>query len=367
MLRLRAGLGHLDLDGLAPAEEQDILDHWSRCDPVRHGGDGPSGEASDQGSSPEVPVSGRSAKDWTLHHEHIVFAATQAAIASGRGTHIMLHAAALALPETRQALALTAASGTGKSTATRRLGHHLAYLTDETTIVDPTTRRITPYAKPLSLYGPSGVRPKHQHGPDQLGLGPTLDDAVLARIAVLDRVRDGEEKVIARAEPMDMVTAVSELAPQSSSLSLLPRGLVTLCELLDAQGGAVRLVYREAEDLLPVVQELLSAPATPVAPTWEALTEQELTASLPGSEGGHGRIAADDGILTQDGGLLLLHETELTVLSGLGAALWLHLDVARTPAELVARLAEETDVPADAEQIVLQGLEDLSGRGLLQR
>ena len=368
MLRLRAGLGHLDLDGLSPEEEAEVRRHWSRCD-VREIATEEDAEthSEDQRRCAEVPLLSRTGADWTAFHEQVVYDATKAAIASGRGSRVMLHAAALALPETGCALALTAASGTGKSTATRRLGRHLAYLTDETTIVDPATGRITPYAKPLSLYGPSGVRPKDQHGPDQLGLGPTLEDARLVRVAVLDRVREGTEDVQARAETLDVVTAVSELAPQSSSLSRLPRGLVTLCELLDAQGGAVRLVYREAEDLLPVVRELLSAPAEPIASTWDALTEEELTASLPGTPEAAARTEADDGIIMDDGRLLLLRGTEMTVLNGLGAALWLHLDVARTPAELVARLAEETEVPDDAEQIVLQGLADLGDRGLLQQ
>lgn len=368
MLRLHVGLGHIDVDGLAPQEETDIRRHWSRCDVRDHEPPAAADEDDEHRcAADQVPRLTRTSADWTAFHEQIVYDATKAAIASGRGTHIMLHAAALALPKTKQALALTAASGTGKSTATRRLGRHLAYLTDETTIVDPQTRRITPYAKPLSLYGSSGVRPKHQHGPDELGLGPTLEDAELARIAVLDRVREGDEEVLARAEPMDIVTAVTELTPQSSSLGRLPRGLVTLCTLLDSQGGAVRLVYREAEDLLPVVQDLLSSPAAPIDPAWDALTEEELTASLPGAVGARARTEVDDGVLTDDGRLLLLHGTELTVLSGLGAALWLHLDVARTPAELVERLAEETDVPDDAEQIVVQGLDDLAERGLLRR
>lgn len=368
MLRLHVGLSHIDVDGLAPQEEAEVRRHWSRCDVRDHEPQATAdGDEEHRCAADQVPRLTRTSADWTAFHEQIVYAATKAAIASGRGTHIMLHAAALALPKTKQALALTAASGTGKSTATRRLGQHLSYLTDETTIVDPQTRLITPYAKPLSLYGPSGMRPKNQHGPDELDLGPTLQDAELARIAVLDRVREGDEEVLARAEPMDIVTAVTELTPQSSSLSRLPRGLVTLCTLLDSQGGAVRLVYREADDLLPVVQELLSSPAAPVDPAWNALTEDELTASQPGSVGARARTEADDGILTDDGRLLLLHGTELTVLSGLGAALWLHLDVARTPAELVERLAEETDVPDAAEQIVVQGLEDLTERGLLRR
>lgn len=128
----------------------------------------------------------------------------------------------------------------------------------------------------------------------------------------------------------------------------------------------MRLVYREAEDLLPVVRELLSRPAGPVEPTWEALTESELSASHPGSQGAYTRAQADDGIITADGRILLLHATELTVLSGLGAALWFALDVAGTPTGIVGRLAETVEIPEDAEQIVVRGLEDLVARGLLQ-
>ncbi|TFI18288.1 hypothetical protein E4A41_14845, partial [Micrococcus endophyticus] len=88
--------------------------------------------------------------------------------------------------------------------------------------------------------------------------------ARLARIAVLDRVRDPAGPVLPRAEAMELVAALKELVPQTSSLSRLPRGLVTLCRVLDAAGGAQRLVYAEAEDLRDVVADLLAAPPTPV-------------------------------------------------------------------------------------------------------
>lgn len=356
MLRLTTGRGHLDVAGLTAEEQDKVTRCWSRCDPQEL-----------SGRAPEEAGLVRDSTPWAAFHERLVHATTTAAITSGRGTHIMLHAAALALPENGRALAMAAASGTGKSTATGTLGRHLAYLTDETLIVAPDTLAITPYAKPLSLYGPSGRRPKVQHGPDELGLGPTLAEGQLAAVAVLDRVRDGDEPVTARAEPLDLVDAVSELAPQSSSLGRLPRGLVALCDVLDRLGGAVRLVYREAEDLLPVVRSLLTDPAAPLERSWDPLTPDELTASVPGEPDACSRTDADDGVLTADGRLMLLRGTELTVLSGLGAALWFNLDVARTPTELVEAIAPEGPVPEDAEQIVARALMDLADRGLLQR
>ncbi|MDX7183432.1 hypothetical protein SJ321_24440, partial [Enterobacter hormaechei] len=90
-------------------------------------------------------------RSWLDWHENLVFLATSRAIESARGTHLMFHAACLAAPDTGAAIVLAAASGTGKTTATRRLGPHYAYLTDETAIVDPADRSVTPYPKPLSL------------------------------------------------------------------------------------------------------------------------------------------------------------------------------------------------------------------------
>lgn len=355
-LRIGAGRGAVTVSGLTGAERDEVHRSWARCgiETVAL-----SGEADARRET-------EAARSWLQWHEDLVFLATSRAIGAGRGTHLMFHAACLAAPDTGAAIALAAASGTGKTTATRRLGPHYAYLTDETAIVDPADRSVTPYPKPLSLLEPGGSRPKTQRGPDELGLGPTRADAVLARIAVLDRVREAAAPVPARAEPMDVVTALQHLVPQTSSLSLLPRGLVALCSLLDALGGAQRLVYAEADDLRPVIDDLLAAEPEPVDSAWEPLDAAELAASAGAAEPGAVRRAAvADGILAADGRLVLLAGTTLTVLDGIGPAVWFALESPLTPERIVARLAEDGPVPADAAERVAEAVAALEGAGLL--
>lgn len=356
-LRIGAGLDAVTVSGLTGEERDEVLRSWSRCgvETVELT------EDADAHRGPEHP---RSWLDW---HENLVFLATYRAIESARGTHLMFHAACLAAPDTGAAIVLAAASGTGKTTATRRLGPHYAYLTDETALVDPADLSIAPYPKPLSVLDATATRPKTQRGPDELGLGPTRADATLARVAVLDRVRHPRGAVPARAETMDLVDALRELVPQTSSLSLLPRGLTTLCRVLDAVGGAQRLVYAEADDLRETVDGLLAAPAEPLAPAWEPLTEDELAASAgEPAAGAVTRRAADDAVLTEDGRLVILEGVRLTVLEGLGPAVWLLLDAPRTPRQIVDLLAQDGRPPADAEQRVRAAVAAMAESGLLE-
>ncbi|WP_069941484.1 PqqD family peptide modification chaperone [Micrococcus luteus] len=349
-LRIGTGLDAVTVSGLTGDERAEVIESWARCGV----------EAVESPADADAHRGAGTARPWLQWHEDLVFLATSRAIESARGTHLMFHAACLAAPDTGAAIVLAAASGTGKTTATRRLGPHFAYLTDETAIIAPDGLAVTPYPKPLSVLGSQGARPKAQRGPDDLGLGPTLPDARLARIAVLDRVRDPEGSVPPRAEPMELVAALGALVPQTSSLSRLPRGLVTLCRVLDAVGGAQRFVYAEAEDLRGVIDGLLAAPPTPVTPAWEALTEEELAASVGAAgPGAVARCVVDDGILTDHGRLVLLASDRLVVLEGLGPAVWLLLDEPRTAADVVGRLRAEGPVPEDAEARVHEAMDAL--------
>lgn len=359
---ITAGSGDLVVSGLEEEEATSFVHAWSRCRPIRC-----DGERSDQDRAALASMT------WDQFHEELVHRATARAIESCRGTHLMFHAACLANPETGAAVVLSAASGTGKTTATRTLGPEYAYLTDEAAIVDPGDLTIVPFPKPLSLLGPDGRRPKRQVGPDELGLGPTRE-ATLRCVAVLDRVWDAGTEVTAHSEPMSLADALTHLVPQTSSLVQLRRGLVALCRTLDRLGGARRLVYAEAADLKPVVDMLLAEEPRPVDPAWDALEEAELAATPPASAASTAetdaemvvrRRAAVCGIQLEDGRLALLMDHQLVILDGLGPSVWLLLDEPRTMAGLLAELTAEGDVRADASAILEESVRSMRAAGVL--
>ncbi len=177
---------------------------------------------------------------------------TQRAIAAHQGELVMLHAAALADPDTGATAVLVAPSGTGKTTAARALGTRFAYLSDETSAI---TRAgvVLPYRKPLSIIedGPF----KAQHSPSQLGLLTTDRECHLAALLVIEREphHDGPP-VVTR---MDEVDAIAAIAAQTSYLPSLDRPLHRLAEVVGLAGGAHHVTYREAATLQAVLEELL--------------------------------------------------------------------------------------------------------------
>lgn len=366
-LRLRTGRTDFVVGGLDAAERDEIARDWVRCSP----------EPLDAVDAEAVDLERRSPADqgWDDFHELLVHRATSQTIESGRGRDLMFHAACLADPTTGAAVLLAAASGTGKTTATRRLGPHYAYLTDETAMVDVGDLTVTPYPKPLSLLQ-DGRRPKRQVSPDELGLGPAVP-AVLRRVAVLDREREDADGVVARAEDMDLADALVLLVPQTSSLARLERGLVTLCRTLDRLGGVQRLVYGEADELRPVIDALLAQPPVPVEAAWDALDDGELAASAeedapeaPAEDAEDPRVrrrAADCGVELEDGRLVLLMGQQLVILDGLGPALWLLLDTPRTTAELLEELAGLGPVPEGARERVEEAVRALVDQGVAGR
>lgn len=179
---------------------------------------------------------------------------TLAAIEQQAGRLMMLHACGLADPGTGRTVALVAPSGTGKTTAARRLGRTLGYVTDETVAVraDGT---IAPYPKPLSVRHESGSWIKDQVSLDDLGLLPTPDSCTLAGLAML--IRDGSSQ--AWLEPVSVVHGLALLAPETSYLARVPQPLHRLAELVEASGGLHLIHYQDSEQLAPLVTSLLSA------------------------------------------------------------------------------------------------------------
>ena len=177
---------------------------------------------------------------------------TLAAIERARGRLWMLHAAGVALEDGR-VVAFIGPSGRGKTTASRMLGRHHCYVSDETVAIAPDGA-VLPYRKPLSVIEDPAA-PKAQRAPSDLGLLPLPDAPLrLAAIVLLDRDPEGPDAPA--IEEVDLGDALAELVAQTSYLPALAEPLRTVAAHADAVGGILRVVYREAQALVPVVARL---------------------------------------------------------------------------------------------------------------
>ena len=174
-------------------------------------------------------------------------------IGRNAGELLMLHAAGLAEPDSGRAVALVAASGTGKTTATRTLGRELGYLSDETVAMRPD-RVVVPYPKPLSVLESADSHIKTQLAASTLGLLPAPRESVLSAVLLL--TRDPSAHTVS-VQPIRTVQALAHLAPQISYLARLPRPLHRVAETLDDVGGLQHVTYREAAELRGLVHDLL--------------------------------------------------------------------------------------------------------------
>lgn len=297
--------------------------------------------------------------------EHLVTTATRAAIESRVGERVLIHGAALAEPRTGATIALVGESGARKTTATAVLGRGLAYLTDETVSIGDDLG-VERFEKPLSKLV-DGRRPKLQCSPDELELLPGVDGARLAVVAVLGRDPDAAAP---EARPMPLASALAAIVPQTSSLARLPRGLVRLCEVLDACGGAVELRYSEAESLAPLVARLLAEPTQPSSTgEWRAADVALLRVddAAPRGEGPQLRRAELRDAVEVEGGLAVLDENGLTVLSGIAPAVLAAAGGWRTAGELVAAVNRELGEHPDAERLVGETIDALVEHRLLER
>lgn len=175
---------------------------------------------------------------------------TRTAIDARAGQSLMLHAAAVANPQSGAALAVAGASGAGKTTWVQAHGRNRRYLSDETVLIS-SDLRIVGIPKPLSL-GHRGL--KEQVAPDEFGLQKAHGTEFLAGLWILDR--DGTET--ARLEDVDLLDALPLLAEQASYLNALPQPLHQLAAVVSGCGGLKRARYREASDLSDLVAEALA-------------------------------------------------------------------------------------------------------------
>lgn len=348
--------------GLSVHEELDIRRTWDRCLWSVTDFTGPDKEVN------YFEVNRDEHSGWVQFQEDLVVVLTKIAIESCRGEYFMFHAAGIAHTSTGNSVALVAPSGTGKTTAARILCSKFGLISDETvaTLPDGT---LLPYPKPLSILNSTGMRPKDQFSPTELELLPAPEFTSLGKIFILDRDRTGilEDAV---TEKLSLIASLERIAPESSSLGIMERGLSSLCELIESVGGIHLLRYSEAEQLVPFISavlETLDRPENRSLPgqrTWDLVATfvAEENAPMPGM---YRRVVVEDAIIL-DEKLVLLADEQLTILGGLGPVLWDLLAEWKTTEDLILGLTREFGPHPEARSIVADTLSDFSRRGLIE-
>lgn len=280
---------------------------------------------------------------------------TLAALDALRGARLLLHAAGVAAPDGR-VLALVGPSGRGKTTASRHLGRHYGYVSDETVAVDPDLT-VYPYRKPLSIIV-EGKPFKEQIAPSDLGLLPLPDAPLrLTGVTLLDRDPDTDAP---GAFPVDLIDAISEMTAQISYLPELPSPLQYVARIVDQIGGVTRLIYRDAVDLPALVDAMFAAPA-PKAQPWTVAPAAATT--------GPWRCAEVDDAILVDGRACILREGTVTALDHRGALAWtMCLEGASTQQITDAAVAAFGEPHgSNPRDLMTQTLEELVAHGLLTK
>ncbi len=164
----------------------------------------------------------------------------------------MLHAAALADPDTGATAVLIAASGTGKTTAASTLGRHLVYVTDETAGID-RDGVLVPHRKPLSIVRSGHL--KDQVSPTTLGLLVSDRPCHLAAMLVIER--DPEHSGAPDVRVLHTIDALAAHSTPSLVAGPTRPPLQRIVALIETVGGVRHVRYAEASTLEPILRDLL--------------------------------------------------------------------------------------------------------------
>lgn len=301
---------------------------------------------------------------YTIHRR-----VTNDAIAHQRGKLLMLHAAGLGCDG--KAIALAAPSGTGKTTAARKLGRHFAYLTDETFAAKPSGE-IVPHPKPLSICSDRGTHIKDGISPVDAEL--LLPTGTYQMHAAVILHRDDSHSGPPRLEAVDPVEATIDLIGQTSSLLALDQPLETLISLTSRTDGPYRLYYRDIGDAIGVLQELFAKPTTPPTIPYQGFgpgplswqLEMELKQVTPRDQD-HPLVVRQPWIdAARLGDVTIVFAGPMaTCLQTLGASLWHAADQPRSIDELTAQAIADCGDHPDARAIVTRAVDQLIDAGVL--
>lgn len=391
----------LPADLRVPPERADALRRqWSRClpdSPTQRAVAPLGSEAHSPDAAPDVePIIVTRAPDGDqdahVADYRVTTTLTGAAIERRAGRYLMLHAGGVSDGEGRVA-GLVAASGTGKTTATRHFcttGH--GYVTDETLIVDGRGE-VLPYPKPLSIViDPAQPYRKTQHDPGELGMAePVAGPLRLGPLVLLDRQRVDPEDGADEGEAVDgaplpgirrvpLFEALAKILPQSSATPQVPGCLDVLARVAAAGGGVHELRYREITTTGPLLREAFAAaPETPfwrhVPGTWTA-RNGDASPYLEGSSAAEAPAAGGvpfvrtpfvDALSDEETcSALVLQGNTPVQLQGVGALVWNLCERPHTLADLVEACTAAFGAHRDGPRLVRDGVEAMLGARLLR-
>ncbi|MDQ1122849.1 ATP-binding protein [Microbacterium trichothecenolyticum] len=345
----------IDVGGLPPVDRDLLSDAWS-------------GARTTVTRTPVAVVEPRSHFSFDQTVADLTTQVTLVALAARRGQLWMVHAGAIADDEGRVIL-FSGRSGMGKTTLMARLAREYGYVTDESVGI-LADGEVLPYRKPLSVIV-DGSSAKHQLSPGSLRLRELpLEPLRLHAIVVLDR--DAEHDGAPRLEPLEIADAVAALAPQCSYLAELEAPLQALIGHVEGAGGALRLRYREADAIPPLVWELFAADRL-VLPHARAVAESALHDDdyEIGSATTYRRTPTLDAVTIDGARLALLRRddddrTTVHLIDGIGPTLWRAANNTTLDA-LIDAAVRVHGAPGDAgpREAVLEALHSLISAGLI--
>jgi len=309
--------------------------------------------------------------DEVAHDYAVTSRVTLAALDATAGRRINLHAGAVA-DEQGRALVVIGPSGSGKTTAVQLLARRLGYLSDETTSVDDDLA-VHPHPKPLSVITDRDAPlVKHSLSPDDLDLLRPPPSTHAHRVVLLHR---GDAEV--GPVPVTPAHAIAEIVAQTSSLARLEHPVRRLADMIDACGGVWALHYREVEHWLDDLVGLLDVEGRPPLPRRHhphpgghagpdaGPDAGPAAGGEGGSSGAWSRTPWRDAV-EYDDELVLMVDSRVHVLAGLGVVLWLALETPLTTDRLVADVQELWGAHPDAATLVGEALGLLAAEGLLR-
>jgi hypothetical protein len=310
----------------------------------------------DQSPTTMVDVDELRADDDVALDYAITTRVTLAALDATAGQRINLHAGAVADDQGRT-LSVIGPSGSGKTTAIKMLASRLGYLSDETTSIDERLG-VHAHAKPLSVItDPLAPLHKESISPDDLGLAQPPTEAYLHRIVLLHRGEEDDGLV-----PLAPAHAIAEIVEQTSSLVRLEHPILRLADTIDACGGVWSLRYREFEDWLDELVDLLDMEGQPPPARLHHPGVDEVAA---GAAGTWARRPWRDAV-EYDDELVLMIDDRVHVLAGLGVVIWLALETPATLDDLIAEAEALWGAHPQAAVLVNDALAQLAGAGMLR-